>query len=134
MEMVPRILTAATFEVADREAVVHLEEDNKDVVDTRMEDNNKINLRATIKTTTRGSQPVGSATFRVISKKIAAKESGKINPVLDSMGLPTGPSLSNHQLMKKSKMGERMVSKEQLGKCTLATWPMFFRVFNEGRS
>ena len=133
-EMVPRIRTAATFEAVDHEAVVHLEEDNQVAVDTRLEDHPNLLAQETIKHTTRVSQPAGSAAFLGIAKKIAARESGRINPVLDSMGLFTGPNRNNHQLMKKNKKGERKKSKEQLGKCILATWPMFFRVFNKGRS
>ena len=134
MEMVPRIRTAVTFEAVDREVVELLEEDNQAEVDTTMEV--RINLQeATIKHTTRVSrQPAGSATSLDIAKKIAARESGKVNLVLDSTGLPIGPNQSNHQLMKRNKKGERVKPKVQLGKCTLATWPMFFRVFNEGHS
>ena len=133
MEMVPRIRTAVTFEAVDREVVELLEEDNQAEVDTTMEV--RINLQeATIKHTTRVSRPAGSATSLDIAKKIAARESGKVNLVLDSTGLLIGPNQSNHRLMKKNKKGERVKPKVQLGKCTLATWPMFFRVFNEGHS
>jgi hypothetical protein len=134
MGMVPKIRTAATFEAVDREAVVHLEEDNQGAVDILLEDHPNLLAKETINNTTRVSQPAGSATFPGIAKKIAARESGRINPVLDSMGHSTGPNQNNLRLMKTKKKRERKKLKEQLGKCILATWPMFFRVFNEGRS
>ena len=111
MGMVPKIRTAATFEAVDHEAVVHLEEDNQDVVDTQLEDLLKSNLQATIKDTTRVSQLAGSATFPGIAKKIVARESGKINPVLDLMGLSIGPNQNNLRLTKKNKKEERKKSK-----------------------
>ena len=126
-----KIRTAVTSEAMDHKAVEHLKEDNHpemETMETTMEV--RTNLEVTIKDTTRVSRPAGSATSLGIAKNISAKESGRISPVLDSIGLPTGPDQNSHQLMKKKKKGERNKSKVQLGKCTLATWPMFFWVFN----